>query len=299
VIELPEGLHGAHRHADLVDAIGRAGVRSLLRTGELMRYSRQVLIERRCALDLPTRAAAGLLLVGPESVLTSHTAALMFGCGAADRGTIHVLSRYHRKVPVRPGLALHQTFFDESDVLDLDDMRTLCLEAAITELLCTAYRPLALACTDQALASLDPEFQGLFHAELDDRLASRLDRRGTRRARALLRLATGLPESPAESFVLVALYDAGLPVPTPQFSVREVDGHARYRLDFAWEEPKIALEYDGVEAHHGRELADARRDADLRSRGWLVIRARAADLRAPERMLGELRAAFARRRYVA
>jgi uncharacterized protein DUF559 len=265
----------------------------------LLRYSRQVLIERRRALDLTTRAAAGLLLVGPEAALTTHTAALMFGCSAADRGTIHVLSRYHRKVPVRPGLALHQTFFDEDDVVELDGMRTLCLEAVITELLCTAYRPLALACADQALASLDPEFRGLFHAEVDDRLTARLDRRGTRRARPLLALATGLPESPAESFMLFALYDAGLPMPTPQFSVRDIDGHERYRLDFAWEEPKIALEYDGYEAHEGRQLRDARRDNDLRARGWLVIRAGVADLRDPRRVAGEVRAAFAKRRYAA
>lgn len=271
----------------------------MVRTGELIQYSRQVFIERRRALDLATRAAAGLLVVGREAALTSHTAALMFGCSAADSGTIHVLSRYHRKIPMRPGLALHHTFFDEDDVLELDGMRTLCLEVVITELLCTAYRPLALACADQALASLDPERRDMFHVELDERLASRLDRRGTRRAGALLTLATGLPESPAESSVLVALYDAGLPIPTPQFSVRDLDGRERYRLDFAWVEPKIALEYDGREAHEGRELADARRDADLRSRGWLVVRATAADLRDSRRMVGEVRAAFARRRYVA
>lgn len=299
MIELPDGLHGAHLRSELVAAVGLAPVRSLLRTGELVRYSRYVLIERDRAGDLPTRAAAGLLHVGPEAALTSHSAALLFGCTAADRGTVHVLSRYHRKVPPRPGLALHHTFFEEDDVVELGGMRVMCLEIVITELLCTTYRPLALACADQALASLDPRFRGLFHADVDERLAARPDRRGTRRGRALLGLATGLPESPAESSVLVALYDAGLPIPIPQVPVLDIEGRERYRLDFAWEEPKIALEYDGYAAHESRDLADARRDADLRSRGWLVVRAGADDLREPRRMISDVRAAFAKRRFAA
>jgi very-short-patch-repair endonuclease len=55
-------------------------------------------------------------------------------------------------------------------------------------------------------------------------------------------------------------------------------------LDFAWPRLRIALEYDGYEAHENRRAEDAVRDADLKRRGWKVIRADASDLRDPTRL---------------
>lgn len=193
----------------------------------------------------------------------------------------------------------HQPRIDENDVVVLDDLRTLSLEAAMVELLCTAHRPVALACLDQALAMIDVGCRKAFRADLEARIAERTSRRGTRRAQPLLHLGTGITESPAESFLLLILYDAGLPMPELQVPVVDIGGFERYRLDFAWEAMKVALEYDGYEAHEGRASADARRDADLRARGWLVIRAKASDLRNPANLIAALRAAFAKRRFAA
>jgi hypothetical protein len=299
MIDPPKGLYGAFRRDDLVRQLGLADVRVLLRTNQVVRYSRDVLIDRRYLFDLNTRAAAALLFVGPGAALTSHTAALLHGCCAADAGFIHVLSGYDRKTRPRPGLSVHNGVIDEDDVVELDRLRTVCLDLAIAELLCTGHRPTALACTDQALAKLDLFARDTFRAKVADRIYRRADPRGTRRGETLLGLATGSPESPSESQMLLALFDAGLPLPTPQFSVRDLAGRERFRLDFAWEEPRVALEYDGYEAHEGREVDDAGREADLRSRGWLVIRANAADLRSPARVIRELRRAFAGRRFAA
>jgi uncharacterized protein DUF559 len=299
VIDLPKGLHGAFLREDLVCQIGLPSVRVLLRDGQLVRYSRSVLLDRRYMFDLLTRATAALLLVGPRAVLTSHTTALLYGCSAADEGVIHVLSGYDRKVPRRPGLYLRQGFFDEADVVELNGLRSLRLDLVVAELLCTAHRPVALACADQALAEINLNFRDEFRAQIARRIYGRADPRGTRRGEALLGLATGLPESPAESRLLLALYDAGLPLPTLQHSIQDLAGQERYRLDFAWEEPRVALEYDGFEAHEDRKQEDAARDAELRARGWLVVRAGAADLRDPKRFVRVLRAEFARRRFAA
>ena len=57
------------------------------------------------------------------------------------------------------------------------------------------------------------------------------------------------------------------------------------------------MEYDGHAVHAGREEQDADREDDLRRRGWIVVRVRAADLEDPTRLLNELRSAFARRGY--
>ncbi len=298
VFDLPDGLHGAFRRNDLICQLGLPSVRLLVREGLLVRYSRNVLVDRRRLFALPTRAAAALLYAGSTSVLTSHTAALLFGCTAADSATIHVLTVEGRKVAGRPGLAIHRGLSAEDEVLELDGLRTLGLETVIAEMLCTVPRPVALACADQAMAGLDPPFRTRFRAEVARRLRARADLRGMR-GRVLLELATGLPESPAESEMLLTLYDAGLPIPRLQHSVRDISGRERYRLDFAWEEPRVALEYDGRDAHEGRAGRDAARDADLRSRGWIVFRATVSDLREPNRLVSALRAAFVRRRYVA
>lgn len=297
--ELPPGFHGAYRPEDLVRDLGEAEIRALLRNGHLVRYSRGVLLDRTRQLELPTRAAAGLLLAGPEAVLTGQTAARISGCTAADEGTVHVLADYGRQLHNRPGLRFHQGTVDERNVMVVDGLRLEALDVLMAGLLCRAERRIALAIIDQALATATPARREEFKAEVAWQIADRPDNRGTRRAEYLLRLATGLPESPAESQLLVSLVDAGLPIPALQVAVRDLDGHERYRLDFAWEEPKIAVEYDGYEAHVGRSELDAARDRDLASRGWVVIRAGAADLRRPAGVVTEVRTAFRRRRFAA
>ncbi|MBC6448462.1 endonuclease domain-containing protein [Actinokineospora xionganensis] len=297
MLELPPGLHGAHDRQELVAAIGHNAVRSALANGRLIAYSRKVVLERKRMLEMPTRAAAGLLHVGPGSALTGPTAAWLYGCTAADIGVVHILTSYHRPIRGRAGLAVHSGILDGLDTTELAGLRVVGLDFAIAEVLCGGHRPTVLACADQALALVQPADRGELHAAIRHRIDTRRDPRGRRRAQALMDLATGKPESPAESALLLALFDDGLPVPRAQVPVTDIHGRERYRLDFAWEEPMIALEYDGYVAHEARVERDAERDTDLRSRGWLIVRANVADLRSPERLMGDLRAAFTARRF--
>jgi uncharacterized protein DUF559 len=296
---LPPGLHGAHRVRDLRRQLGRYQLEALLRDGLLIPYSRHVVVVRGCQLDLRTRAAAALLLAGPRAVLTSHTAAFLHGCTAASGGRIHLLVDYQRRLSNLPDVAVHQGLYDEQDVMVLDGLRVMALEHAVAELLCRAPRRDALACLDQALASLSPELRDEFRAEVGHRIASRRDPRGRRRSQVLLALGSGLAESPAESWLMLSLFDAGFPVPTPQFPVLDMSGREIYRLDLAWEEPLVALEYDGYAAHVDRVGRDAARDEDLRRRGWTVIRATADDLKDPARLHVEIRRVFSQRRFAA
>jgi very-short-patch-repair endonuclease len=93
------------------------------------------------------------------------------------------------------------------------------------------------------------------------------------------------------------LIESGFPLPEVNFPLLTPDGRELYRLDLAWPQLRIALEYDGHAVHAGHEEHDEARDADLRARGWIVVHARAADLVDPSRLRTELRAAFARRGY--
>lgn len=297
VLEPPNGLHGAYHRRELVAAIGHNTVRTALANGRLIAYSRKVVLERERMLEMPTRAAAALLHVGPEAAVTGPTAAWLYGCTAADIGVVHILTSYHRPVRGRAGLAVHSGILDGLDTTELAGLRVVGLDFAIAEVLCGGHPSTALACADQALALVQPADRGELHAAIRHRIDTRRDPRGRQRAQALMDLATGRPESPAESALLLAVFDGGLPIPRAQVPVTDIHGRERYRLDFAWEEPMIALEYDGYAAHETRAQRDAERDRDLHSRGWLVVRASAADLRSPDRLMGDLRAAFAARRF--
>lgn len=293
--DVPPGLYGAHLRDVLQSQLGDLAVRALLRGRRLVPFSRRVLVERSRQLELRTRAAAALLHVGGNALLATHTAALLFGCTAADASRMHVLVGYDRTAHSSLSVAFHQGLFDEQDVVDLDGLRVHALDCAIAELLCRASRRTALACADQALAFSPVGFR----ADVLHRIVTRRDSRGRRRGEILLELATGLAESPAESWLLLGFFDDGLPVPEQQVPVLDLAGRERYRLDFAWEETRVAVEYDGYVAHVDRAAEDADRQADLERRGWTVIRAGAEDLRDPARLHSALRRALERRRFAA
>ena len=289
---LPPGLHGAHKVAELRDQLGKRRLDRLVDDGQLVTYARRVVIERERLLDFRTRAAAALLLAGPRAVLTRHTAAYLHGCTAADTRQIHMMVDYHRRLTTLPGVVVHRGLYDEHDVVRLDGLRVMALDHTLAELLCRAHRWDALACVDQALALIPPDQRGELRAEVLHQIGARRDPRGRRRSQILLNLATGLAESPAESWLLLTLFDAGFPVPAQQLPVLDINGREVYRLDFAWEEPRVALEYDGYAAHEGRAVNDAARDEDLRRRGWIVIHATADDLKDPAGLHAEIHRAL-------
>lgn len=289
---LPEQTHGAFSRTELTKLLGPSALRALVAEGRLLPFSRQVFVESRRATEFTTRAAAALLHVGPLSALTGLSSLAMFGCSAADRAPIHVVVPYQRKLRSRPGLVVHQGRLDGFDVEELDGLRVTSLDFALAEFLCRGNRRTALACADQAFALLPENERAAFRAWTEERILTRADPRGIHRALFLLNLATGLAESPPESWTLLDLVDAGLPVPVLQFPVCDLAGNEIYRLDFAWPEIRVAVEYDGYEAHEHRMLRDAARDEDLRRRGWLVIRADSADLKNPRRLIAAVEAAF-------
>ena len=69
-------------------------------------------------------------------------------------------------------------------------------------------------------------------------------RRGVIQLRQLVQLVDPRVESERESWVLLAIHDAGLPLPEPQYWI-EIDGVPTYRLDFAYPRLRVCVEYDG------------------------------------------------------
>lgn len=126
--------------------------------------------------------------------------------------------------------------------------------------------------------------------EVTGALEQRRGARGVAAARQLLPLLDPRAESPKESELRLLLHDAGLPPPVPQVEVRDEDGVFVARLDLAWPDLKVALEYDG--AHHRerrQHSSDLARHNRLRALGWLVLQVDAPALVRPEPLLAQLR----------
>lgn len=288
-------LNGAYLRADLAAALGSAGLRAALRDGRLATFSRTVLVDPRRAADFGTRAAAALLHTGPEAVLSHHSALRVHGFCAADSTPIHVLLPYRCKLRRRAGVLVHHGSVRDEDIHGIAGLRVVDVDLALSEVLCRGSRRDGLACADEALRALPSHHREALRLRVAERIAARPDPRGRRQGRSLLWLATGLAESPAESAMLLTLVDAELPMPQQQIPVTDLEGRVLYRLDFGWSQLRVAVEYDGYEAHEASGQADAARDEDLRRRGWIVLRADSADLRDPSRLVSAVLDAFRRR----
>lgn len=141
----------------------------------------------------------------------------------------------------------------------------------------------------------------LTRAQLEAEIGARRGMRGIKAVRRAARDARLRVDSVPETIVRLLVRDFGLPEPEINFDVRDPrTGTVRYRLDLAWPEQKVAIEYDG--AHH-RSSADQRskdiqRTNWLIAHGWVIAHIVKEDLAHPRRVLERILAAFATQRTV-
>lgn len=126
---------------------------------------------------------------------------------------------------------------------------------------------------------------------------------GSLRTDLVLRIADGRCESVGESRTLHLLAVHGLPRPELQHEVRDGSGRLVARVDFAWPDLGVFLEFDGrikygALAPAGESAVDVvlrekrREDRVREATGWLCIRVTSADLADPGRLADRIRAAF-------
>ena len=126
---------------------------------------------------------------------------------------------------------------------------------------------------------------------LADFVALHQPRRGVSVIRAALPRLSDRSESYRESILRVLILDAGLPQPEVNYEIRGVRGRVVARVDLAWPDEKVAVEYEGD--HHRTDRVqwqrDLRRIEVLQDAGWRVVRVSADDLAAPEALFTRLR----------
>ena len=290
-----EGLYGAISRQDAIARFGIYEVRRRWQSGQWHAPWAGVFVEAVRASDPLTLCSAALLVAGSGSALAGPTAAHLHGCRSVEPLPVHVIVPYGRALRTRPGLVVHNGRGFETDLEERHGLSVLGLERVLTDMLCRSRPSDALAVLDEALARVEPDRREMYRAAIAGRLERRHDPRGTRRGAQLLGLATGKAASPAESWFLYRIADSGFPLPQVNWSLYDQDGREIYRLDFAWPELRIVVEYNGHAYHVGREAEDEARAEDLRRRGWIVITVGADELGRPAQFETALADAFRRR----
>jgi uncharacterized protein DUF559 len=117
---------------------------------------------------------------------------------------------------------------------------------------------------------------------------------GMAQLRRVIALAEPLAESPAETRLRLILVLAGLPRPTAQMPLLDANGEAFGRGDLCYEQARLVIEYDGA-THKESLTEDAQRQNRIIAAGYRILRFTAADLRRPELIVAQVRAALAGR----
>ena len=110
-----------------------------------------------------------------------------------------------------------------------------------------------------------------------DEIARRIGRLkrypGIRQARELVLLIDPRAESPGESWLRLRLIDAGFPHPSPQYEIIDHRGRIIARIDLAYPEINLAIEYDGRAFHShedDKQHDESRRGLLTDAYGWRV-----------------------------
>ena len=219
------------------------------------------------------RVLAAVFAAGDGAVASHRTALALHRVGTwkrADAVPLEISVPAHRCVKVS-GTIVHRVLLPSDDVHIVEGIP------------CTTYERTLVDAA--ALVGLGALARALDQGLVGDRVSMASSRRTFDR----LRVARGRPripmrtllderapesdhaESSPEIRVFGAIRAAGLPAPTPQHRVT-VDGE-RFRLDAAYPEHRIGLEYQGWDPHRTRSAfdADLRRDRMLRLAGWTVV----------------------------
>jgi Protein of unknown function (DUF559) len=255
------------------------------------RLFEDVYVHADLAVSHALKARAAASLVVPGSVVTGPSAAVLWGvdlAGPEDDVELTVPpSCYPRRIP---GARVRRARLPAEHVKILRGVR-------VTTPSATALRLAASLPVDDAVVAIDQlVISGVVGLAAVRSLAAAATGPGSARARRACDLADGLAGSPQETRLRLLIGRSTLPKPVAQHTVRH-DGRFVARVDFAWPEHKLVLEYDGLwHAEAGQFAKDRQRLNKLRAAGWQVIHVTAADLHDPQRLVALIAEALTVRR---
>ena len=193
------------------------------------------------------------------------TAAAVYGFDTEEPADLHVLNPPGHQLRPVDGLVVHRR--EGAPLVMVDGRPATSPSWTAVEVARSLRRPRALATFDAALRSGTCNPTELWRAA-----TQQAGRRGIVAVRDLIPLADGRAESPMESEARLAMIDGGLPIPELQYEIIDGNGELR-RVDFAWPDQRVAVEYDGMDWHSGPEAMrrDRKRQGALQDVDWVVL----------------------------
>lgn len=229
---------------------------------------KDVYADAQLAISHPVRCAAVSRWILPTgAAIAGRSAAALYGAGVVrlDEPIDVLVPADQRLGPVR-GLTVHSADCSEHDLVGRAGM-------LITTPQRTSWDLAQWCPVEDATAIVDSLVRRRLVTieELHDLARARTGAKGWKRMGRVADLADGGAESPQESRLRVRLVLAGLPAPVTQFVI-ERDGRFVARVDLAWPQWKIAIEYDGLWHHDDEQFhRDRQRLNRLVGEDWLVL----------------------------
>jgi hypothetical protein len=235
-----------------------------------------------------------------SDVAVSHQSALALHglpLWGLDLGEVHITRRDESTSGQAAGVRYHAGGLVEADLTRVGGLVTTTAVRAVFETACTTSFEAAVVGFDAALRD---------HPPTPDDVRRLLDATqywpGSATARAALNFSDPRSESVGESRLRVLISDHGLPAPALQVEFYDARGFIG-RVDFYFPEFNTVLEFDGRLKYAGASgevlIGEKIREDRLRGRGLEVVRADWTDLNRPDRLLADIRGAFARGRHAA
>ncbi|MBJ7450680.1 MAG: hypothetical protein JHC71_01195, partial [Blastococcus sp.] len=253
-----------------------------LRSAAWRRLRRDVYADARLCVD-HRLCARGVALVAPgRAVFSGLTAVVLWGGHefADTQVPVEVTVPPGTRWQPGPGVVVREAATAGDVVTGRDGLRRTARVRTAVDLIRRGTLDDGIVLLDRLVAA------GIVSLHPVRDAVARLPRcRGSRLARQVAELSDGLAESPPETRLRLLMLRGGLPAPSAQYRVFDADGFVA-RVDFAFPDLKLAVEYDG--AWHGRpgELGrDRRRLNRLAAAGWRVLFVTAADMHAPDVLL--------------
>jgi hypothetical protein len=254
---------GVATTAQLLSVLSRSRIDTQIHNGHLVKvwpgiYSADQpdTLTRLRGLDLRAKEPVAICL---------GTAAAAYGFDTEEVIDLHVVNPAGHQLRNSDGLVVHRR--EGAPLIEVDGRLATSPEWTAVEVARGLRRPRALATLDAALRGGSCDSRQLRAAA-----GRQVGRRGIVAVRELISLARAEAESPMESEARLAMIDGGLPAPVLQHEIVDRSGR-RWRVDFAWPERRVAVEYDGFDWHSDRDAfrRDRQKRAALQEIDWAVV----------------------------
>lgn len=292
------------RRDALAAGMSHAAIAAAVRDGDWVRlrhgaYVAGDLFRRATAEERHALLARAVVRQSQTDVVLSHLSAVPEYGGplwSVPTDVVHVTRLDRRAGRKEAGVRQHQGLLESEDVIMRNGVAVTSPTRTLIDVTTCAHLEAALVIVNDLLHRRLTTLTDVRH-----RYATMQHHPYTLRTDLVFRLADPRIESVAETRTFVVCWRQGLPAPDPQWVVNDDLGHEFARLDFAWPEYKVWLEFDGREKYtkfrrEGESVIDAvlrekKRESKIAElTGWRCIRITWDDLADPVRLAARIAA---------